>query len=89
VSFVDRETLKSLRELVNTVGFPIVVAVALFLVLVGIIPSPLTRIGALEDALERHRRADRERTRLERHICRSLAILAKTDLAKCDPNGGE
>ena len=86
---VDRDTLKSFRDIINLVGFPIVVAVALFLVLTGFIPSPLSRIGAIESALTQHRRVERERMRLDRHNCRSLSVMAKTDIAKCDPNGGE
>ena len=85
----DGSPYRAVGDFIRNVGFPVAAAIALFLVLIGAIPSPLSRIDAIQEDLQKHRTIERERIRLERHICRSLAVMARTDIAKCDPNGGE
>ena len=85
----DGNPYRAAGDFIRNVGFPVAAAIALFLVLIGAIPSPLSRIDAIQEDLQKHRTIERERIRLERHICRSLAVMARTDIAKCDPNGGE
>jgi hypothetical protein len=68
-------------RVVQSLGFPVVIALIFLGMLTGKIASPITRTEAM---IEQHMRGEDERTRILRVMCRNTAVLNGLSPTDCD-----
>jgi NADH:ubiquinone oxidoreductase subunit 4 (subunit M) len=80
----------AMLEILERVGFPVAVSIALFLLYLGVLPSPVVeRLDAMHQpiikSLEEFRQNEVDKTVILRNICVNTALLVKRDWKECFP----